>query len=137
MAGESNADYVATLADWELTTYCEKLLETLALDELPMLSRSRAELQAQLDEVLAEQAKRTGSCDAQPCQRRPGAGGHVRTRRHGRPGGGHVLATGESAQLLPLPRHFAQLSELVTEDMISAPCGPSPEEHLKGTAAPA
>jgi hypothetical protein len=22
-------------------------------------------------------------------------------------------------------------------DMISAPCGPSPEEHLKGTAAPA
>jgi G6PDH family F420-dependent oxidoreductase len=28
---------------------------------------------------------------------------------------------GESAQLLPLPRHFAQLSELVSEDMISAP----------------
>jgi hypothetical protein len=42
---------------------------------------------------------------------------------------------GESAQLLPLPRHFAQLSELVTEDMISAPCGPSPEEHLRGAAA--
>src|ERR1700729_906390 len=39
---------------------------------------------------------------------------------------------GESAQLLPLPRHFAQLSELVTEDMIDAPCGPSPEEHIKG-----
>jgi G6PDH family F420-dependent oxidoreductase len=39
---------------------------------------------------------------------------------------------GESAQLLPLPRHFAQLSELVSEDMISAPCGPAPEEHVKG-----
>ena len=42
---------------------------------------------------------------------------------------------GESAQLLPLPRHFAQLSELVTEDMISAPCGPSPDEHIKGIRA--
>ena len=42
---------------------------------------------------------------------------------------------GESAQLLPLPRHFAQLSELVTEDMIAAPCGPDPEEHLKGIRA--
>jgi alkanesulfonate monooxygenase SsuD/methylene tetrahydromethanopterin reductase-like flavin-dependent oxidoreductase (luciferase family) len=38
---------------------------------------------------------------------------------------------GESAQLLPLPRHFAQLSELVTEDMISAPCGPSPDGRGK------
>jgi hypothetical protein len=62
--GESNADDVTTLADWELTTYYEKLLETLALDELSMLSRSRAELQAQLDEVLAEQTRRTGSGDA-------------------------------------------------------------------------
>jgi hypothetical protein len=42
---------------------------------------------------------------------------------------------GESAQLLPLPRHFAQLSELVSEDMISAPCGPSPAEHIKGIRA--
>jgi G6PDH family F420-dependent oxidoreductase len=42
---------------------------------------------------------------------------------------------GESAQLLPLPRHFAQLSELVSEDMISAPCGPSPDEHIKGIRA--
>jgi G6PDH family F420-dependent oxidoreductase len=42
---------------------------------------------------------------------------------------------GESAQLLPLPRHFAQLSELVTEDMISAPCGPSAEDHIKGIRA--
>jgi G6PDH family F420-dependent oxidoreductase len=42
---------------------------------------------------------------------------------------------GESSQLLPLPRHFAQLSELVSEDMISAPCGPSPDEHIKGIRA--
>jgi alkanesulfonate monooxygenase SsuD/methylene tetrahydromethanopterin reductase-like flavin-dependent oxidoreductase (luciferase family) len=33
---------------------------------------------------------------------------------------------GESAQLLPLPRHFGQLAELVTEDMVTAPCGPLP-----------
>jgi G6PDH family F420-dependent oxidoreductase len=42
---------------------------------------------------------------------------------------------GESAQLLPLPRHFAQLSELVSEDMISAPCGPSADDHIKGIRA--
>jgi G6PDH family F420-dependent oxidoreductase len=34
---------------------------------------------------------------------------------------------GEAAQLLPLPRHFGQLATLVTEDMITAPCGPGPE----------
>ena len=39
---------------------------------------------------------------------------------------------GEAAQLLPLPRQFEQLSELVTEDMISAPCGPDPGVHLAG-----
>jgi G6PDH family F420-dependent oxidoreductase len=39
---------------------------------------------------------------------------------------------GEAAQLLPLPRDFEQLSELVTEDMISAPCGPGPDAHLAG-----
>jgi G6PDH family F420-dependent oxidoreductase len=39
---------------------------------------------------------------------------------------------GEAAQLLPLPRNFEQLSELVTEDMVSAPCGPDPEAHLAG-----
>lgn len=33
---------------------------------------------------------------------------------------------GESAQPLPLPRHFGQLAQLVTEDMVSAPCGPDP-----------
>jgi G6PDH family F420-dependent oxidoreductase len=37
---------------------------------------------------------------------------------------------GEAAQLLPLPRHFAQVSELVTEDMVAAPCGPDPEPYL-------
>jgi G6PDH family F420-dependent oxidoreductase len=36
---------------------------------------------------------------------------------------------GEAAQLLPLPRHFAQVCQLVTEDMISAPCGPDPRVH--------
>ena len=39
---------------------------------------------------------------------------------------------GEAAQLLPLPRDFGQLSELVTEDMMSAPCGPDPDVHLAG-----
>jgi G6PDH family F420-dependent oxidoreductase len=40
---------------------------------------------------------------------------------------------GEAAQLLPLPRHFGQLSELVTEEMIgqNLPCGPDPERHLQ------
>jgi G6PDH family F420-dependent oxidoreductase len=42
---------------------------------------------------------------------------------------------GESAQLLPLPRHFEQLAELVTEDMISAPCGPDPEPYLEAIRA--
>jgi G6PDH family F420-dependent oxidoreductase len=42
---------------------------------------------------------------------------------------------GEAAQLLPLPRHFAQLAELVTEDMISAPCGPDPQVHAAALEA--
>ncbi len=37
---------------------------------------------------------------------------------------------GEAVQLLPLPRHFEQASELVTEEMITAPCGPDPAVHL-------
>jgi hypothetical protein len=64
--GESDAGYAATLTDWELTAYREKLEETLGQAELPKLSRPRAELQAQLAAVLAEQAERTGSADAQP-----------------------------------------------------------------------
>ena len=39
---------------------------------------------------------------------------------------------GEAAQLLPLPRDFEQLSELVTDDMMSAPCGPDPDVHIAG-----
>jgi G6PDH family F420-dependent oxidoreductase len=42
---------------------------------------------------------------------------------------------GEAAQLLPLPRHFGQVAELVSEDMISAPCGPDPDVHLAGVRA--
>jgi hypothetical protein len=42
---------------------------------------------------------------------------------------------GEAAQLLPLPRHFAQLAQLVSEDMVSAPCGPDPEVHAKAVRA--
>ncbi|MCO5986357.1 LLM class F420-dependent oxidoreductase [Actinoallomurus spadix] len=40
---------------------------------------------------------------------------------------------GEAAQLLPLPRHFAELSQVVTEEMIeqNLPCGPDPERHLQ------
>jgi hypothetical protein len=41
----------------------------------------------------------------------------------------------EPAQLLPLPRYFAQLSDLVTEDMIDAPLGPSPDAHVQGIRA--
>jgi G6PDH family F420-dependent oxidoreductase len=42
---------------------------------------------------------------------------------------------GEAAQLLPLPRHFGQLAGLVSEDMITAPCGPDPDAHLQGIRA--
>jgi hypothetical protein len=64
--GESDAGYTATLADWELTAYREKLEDVLGHAELPELSRPREELQAQLAAVLAELAGRTGSGDAQP-----------------------------------------------------------------------
>jgi G6PDH family F420-dependent oxidoreductase len=42
---------------------------------------------------------------------------------------------GEAAQLLPLPRHFAELAQLVTEDAMSAPAGPDPGVHLSGISA--
>jgi G6PDH family F420-dependent oxidoreductase len=42
---------------------------------------------------------------------------------------------GEAAQLLPLPRHFSQLAELVSEDMVTAPCGPDPQVHVQGVKA--
>jgi G6PDH family F420-dependent oxidoreductase len=38
---------------------------------------------------------------------------------------------GEAAQLLPLPRHFAELAPLISEDDITAPCGPDPEVHIR------
>jgi G6PDH family F420-dependent oxidoreductase len=42
---------------------------------------------------------------------------------------------GEASQLLTLPRHFGELTELITEDMTSAPCGPDPAVHLQGIQA--
>jgi G6PDH family F420-dependent oxidoreductase len=42
---------------------------------------------------------------------------------------------GEALQLLPSPRHFGELAELVSEDMISAPCGPDPDVHAAGVRA--
>jgi hypothetical protein len=42
---------------------------------------------------------------------------------------------GESAQLLPLPRHFGQLAQVVTEDMIEAPCGPDPAPYVDAIKA--
>jgi G6PDH family F420-dependent oxidoreductase len=45
------------------------------------------------------------------------------------------LIPGEAAQLLPLPRHFGQLAQLVSEDMVSVPCGPDPAAHVAGVQA--
>jgi hypothetical protein len=42
---------------------------------------------------------------------------------------------GEAAQLLPLPRHFAQLAELVPEDKVPQPCGPDPGIHADAIRA--
>jgi hypothetical protein len=42
---------------------------------------------------------------------------------------------GEAAQLLPLPRHFRQLAPLVTEEMVTAPCGPDPEPYVAAVRA--
>jgi G6PDH family F420-dependent oxidoreductase len=42
---------------------------------------------------------------------------------------------GEAMQLLPLPRHFGQLTELISEDMIGAPCGPDPAVHAAALTA--
>ena len=41
---------------------------------------------------------------------------------------------GQASQELPLPMHFEQVSELVTEDMVaeSMICGPDPDKHLEG-----
>jgi G6PDH family F420-dependent oxidoreductase len=45
------------------------------------------------------------------------------------------LLPGECMQVLQSPRHFAQLTQLVTEDMVTAPCGPDPRAHLAGVRA--
>jgi G6PDH family F420-dependent oxidoreductase len=39
---------------------------------------------------------------------------------------------GELGQELPLPRHFEQAAEMLSEDDVAenVPCGPDPEEHL-------
>ena len=42
---------------------------------------------------------------------------------------------GEALPLLPLPRHFSQVAELVSEEMISAPCGPDLDAHVAGVRA--
>ena len=42
---------------------------------------------------------------------------------------------GEATQLLPLPRHFEQVSQLVTEDLLEAPCGPDPQPYLDAIRA--
>jgi len=42
---------------------------------------------------------------------------------------------GEAVQLLPLPRHFSQVAELISEEDISAPCGPDPAAHIGGIRA--
>jgi G6PDH family F420-dependent oxidoreductase len=42
---------------------------------------------------------------------------------------------GEAAQLLPLPRHFEQIADLVGVDQIAAPCGPDPQAHVAGIRA--
>jgi G6PDH family F420-dependent oxidoreductase len=42
---------------------------------------------------------------------------------------------GEAAQLLPLPRHFGELAQLVPEEAMKAPAGPDPAAHLAGIRA--
>jgi G6PDH family F420-dependent oxidoreductase len=42
---------------------------------------------------------------------------------------------GEAAQLLPLPRHFTQVADLIPEEQITAPCGPDPDAHISGIRA--
>jgi G6PDH family F420-dependent oxidoreductase len=45
----------------------------------------------------------------------------------------NAAVTGELGQELPLPRHFEQAAEMVTEDDVAnvVVCGPDPEEHLQ------
>jgi hypothetical protein len=45
----------------------------------------------------------------------------------------NTLLPGQLSQELPLPSHFEQASELVSEDKLAEviPCGPDPERHLE------
>jgi G6PDH family F420-dependent oxidoreductase len=45
--------------------------------------------------------------------------------------------TGQLAQELPMPAHFASATEVVTEDMVAddLACGPDPERHVKAISA--
>jgi G6PDH family F420-dependent oxidoreductase len=45
----------------------------------------------------------------------------------------NAVLPGELGQELPLPRHFEQATQLVTEDQIaqSVPCGPDPKRHIE------
>ncbi|MFB4320698.1 LLM class flavin-dependent oxidoreductase [Actinomadura sp. 21ATH] len=49
----------------------------------------------------------------------------------------NMLVPGEAAQLLPQPRHFAQVSGLVTEEAVAGavPCGNDPDEHAAALRA--
>jgi G6PDH family F420-dependent oxidoreductase len=42
---------------------------------------------------------------------------------------------GEAAQVLQMPRHFGQLSGVISEEDITAPCGPDPAVHIKAIRA--
>ncbi len=42
---------------------------------------------------------------------------------------------GEAAQLLALPRHFRQVCDLISEEMITAPCGPDLAAHIDAITA--
>ncbi len=42
---------------------------------------------------------------------------------------------GEAAQVLQMPRHFGQLAELISEEDITAPCGPDPDVHIRAIQA--
>ncbi|HEX4093061.1 MAG TPA: TIGR03557 family F420-dependent LLM class oxidoreductase [Trebonia sp.] len=42
---------------------------------------------------------------------------------------------GESAQLLPTPRHFGQLAPLVTDELVTAPAGPDPKPYLEALSS--
>lgn len=42
---------------------------------------------------------------------------------------------GEAAQLLQTPRHFEEITQLISEDDISVPCGPDPDVHINAIKA--